>query len=221
MRVAIVLTLAGLSVLPSLGAAEIKTRVRPDGSIEVYNEPVKNPAPGKVSRASTPRRVHRDRSEWDRSIRDASDQHSLDPKLIRSVIEVESGFNPGAVSSKGAQGLMQLMPETARELAVKDPFDPEQSIFGGTLYLRRMMDEFGRIEVALAAYNAGPGAVRRYGGIPPFTETLGYVRKVMTLYRGVAPVLPEPVRSVRPGRKVYLQVGPDSEIIMTTNPVGK
>ncbi|MBZ0112314.1 MAG: lytic transglycosylase domain-containing protein [Thermoanaerobaculia bacterium] len=218
MRVAIVLTLTVLWVLPSLGAAEIKTRVRADGSIEVYNEPSKKPA---TSRASAPNRVHRDRSEWDRSIRDASDEHSLDPKLIRSVIEVESGFNPAAVSSKGAQGLMQLMPETARELAVSDPFDPEQSIFGGTLYLRRMMDEFGRIEIALAAYNAGPGAVRRHGGIPPYTETRDYVRKVMTLYRGVAPVLPEPVRSVRPGRKVYLRVGPDNEIIMTTTPVGE
>ena len=199
-------------------SAEIKTRVLPNGTVEIYNDgggvrpPAAPPAaPPIVSLVATPR------SSWDRWIQEASDLNSLDPKLLRSVIQVESAFNARAVSREGARGLMQLMPATARELGVADSFDPQQSILGGARYLKQMMDEFGRIELALAGYNAGPGAVRRYKGIPPYMETRDYVRKVMSLYRGVAPVLSEPLRSVTPGRKVYLRVGPDNKVVMTTS----
>ncbi len=103
----------------------------------------------------------------------------LDRALIKAVIKVESDFNPKVVSRKGAQGLMQLMPETAREVGVSNPFDPSQSIHGGAYYLRKMLDSFDRnLDYALAAYNAGPSAVRKYGGIPPFAETQNYVTKV-------------------------------------------
>ena len=103
----------------------------------------------------------------------------LDRSLIKAVIKVESNFNPQVVSSKGAQGLMQLMPETAREIGVKNPFDPSDSIYGGAFYLRKMLDSFDKnLDYALAAYNAGPGTVRRYGGIPPFEETQNYVKRV-------------------------------------------
>ncbi len=103
----------------------------------------------------------------------------LDSSLIKAVIKVESDFNPQVVSSKGAQGLMQLMPETAREIGVKNPFDPSDSIYGGSFYLRKMLDSFDlNLDYALAAYNAGPGTVRRYGGIPPFEETQNYVKRV-------------------------------------------
>ena len=103
---------------------------------------------------------------------------SLDPALIKAVIQVESGGDPTAVSNKGACGLMQLMPETSRILKVDDPFDPKQNIIGGAGYLRYQLDEFGDIDLALAAYNAGPMAVKRYGRIPPFKETREYVRMV-------------------------------------------
>jgi len=103
----------------------------------------------------------------------------LDESLIKAVIKVESDYDPAVVSSKGAQGLMQLMPETAREIGVKNPFDPSDSIYGGSFYLRKMLDSFDRnLDYALAAYNAGPAAVRKYGGIPPFAETQNYVRRV-------------------------------------------
>ena len=103
----------------------------------------------------------------------------LDESLIKAVIKVESDYDPSVVSSKGAQGLMQLMPETAREIGVNNPFDPSDSIYGGSYYLRKMLDSFDRnLDYALAAYNAGPAAVRKYGGIPPFEETQNYVRRV-------------------------------------------
>lgn len=103
----------------------------------------------------------------------------LDRALIKAIIKVESDFNPKVVSRKGAKGLMQLMPETAREVGVSNPFDPSQAIHGGAYYLRKMLDSFDRnLDYALAAYNAGPNAVRKYGGIPPFTETQNYVIKV-------------------------------------------
>ena len=105
--------------------------------------------------------------------------YRLEEALVRAVIKVESDYNPSAVSSKGALGMMQLIPTTAKLLKVSDPLDPEQNIRGGSHYLRMMLDQFdGDLDLALAAYNAGPTAVRRYGGVPPFKETQRYLTKV-------------------------------------------
>ena len=111
-------------------------------------------------------------------VEDAAARHRVDPLLVHAVIAVESAHRPDAVSPEGAQGLMQLMPRTARMLGVSDPFDPRANVEGGVAYLRRLADEFGTV-LALAAYNAGPGAVREHGGVPPFPETRGYVRSVL------------------------------------------
>ena len=107
----------------------------------------------------------------------------LPSELIWAVIKAESGFRADARSPAGARGLMQLMPATARSLGVEDSYDAEQNIFGGARYLRKMANRFdGELALMLAGYNAGPGAVRRHGGVPPFPETLGYVRRVLGYY---------------------------------------
>ncbi|QGP90717.1 Membrane-bound lytic murein transglycosylase F [Neomoorella glycerini] len=111
-------------------------------------------------------------------------RYNLPAALLQGVVEAESGFNPRAVSPAGATGLMQLMPATARALGVTDPFDPEANLDGGARYLRQLLDSFqGDLVLALAAYNAGPGAVKRYGGIPPYRETQAYIQKVLAAAR--------------------------------------
>ncbi len=118
-------------------------------------------------------------------IRRHCEARHLDPRLVRAVIQVESGYNHRARSNKGAMGLMQLMPDTAVELAVFHPYDVDENLRGGTAYLRQLIDAFqGSLEMALAAYNAGPGAVERHHGVPPYPDTVDYVQRVMALYRG-------------------------------------
>jgi hypothetical protein len=136
------------------------------------------------------------RDNYDDLIVEHARAQGLRTDLVRAVVQVESGYNPRAVSSKGAQGLMQLMPATARQLGVRAPFDPEENIRGGTTYLRQLLDRFdGNEELALAAYNAGPLAVDRYGNkVPPYQETRNYVRKVRTQTT---------VGTAQPVRKVY------------------
>jgi len=118
-------------------------------------------------------------------VEQVSVERGLDFKLVDALVTVESGYNPTAVSRKGAQGLMQLMPDTARRLNVDNPFDPEQNVRGGVAELDRLIDRYsGNLQLALAAYNAGEGAVERHRGIPPYRETRDYVARIMSLYTG-------------------------------------
>ena len=131
----------------------------------------------RVATSSLPPSGH---DRFESLVQEHASRHALRPDLVRAVIQVESGFNPMARSPKGAMGLMQLMPETARELGVRNPYDPADNIRGGCAYLRQLIDRYnGSEELALAAYNAGAGAVDRHGRtIPPYRETRDYVRKV-------------------------------------------
>ncbi len=121
----------------------------------------------------------------DAAIDAAAARHNVDPSLVRSVVKVESNFNPNAVSRKGAMGLMQLMPSTARSLNVVNPFDPVQNVDAGVRHLRKLLDSYnGNVRLSLAAYNAGSGAVARSAGVPHFRETQNYVRRITDLYNG-------------------------------------
>jgi soluble lytic murein transglycosylase-like protein len=138
----------------------------------------------RIAIAGRPPLLLRRNTSFDEHIRAAADKYGLPLPLLKAVMEAESNFDPSALSDRGATGLMQLMPNTARELFVIDVYDPAQNIDGGARYLRLLCDQFGSdLEKVLAAYNAGPEAVRRAGGaIPPIPETQAYVRKVIALY---------------------------------------
>lgn len=148
---------------------------------------VKAGVPQKRTRYSSRSRRSIFSSRYDHLIRAAARRYNLDPMLIKAVIKTESDFDRFSVSSKGAKGLMQLMPGTAREMRVRSVFDPKQNIFGGSRYLRQMHNRFGGdSRLALAAYNAGPTAVKNHRGVPPYPETKRYIKKVQAHYRSLS-----------------------------------
>jgi soluble lytic murein transglycosylase-like protein len=182
----------GLAVLlaalaaPALAGGPIFTFTDDDGVVHFTNIPPRDPRYRRLPRS--PRRaplvrVVPARSDYDPLIDQAAQAHRLPPALVKAVIAAESDFDPQAVSRAGAQGLMQLMPTTAAVLGVADPLEPTQNVHGGVSYLRSLLDRYGDLTRALAAYNAGPEAVDHYGGVPPYRETRAYVDRVLTYYR--------------------------------------
>ncbi|MBF0136554.1 MAG: lytic transglycosylase domain-containing protein [Magnetococcales bacterium] len=140
----------------------------------------------------------------DQLIQEVAYGQGLDPVLLRAVVAVESDFNPRSVSSKGAMGLMQLMPGTAQDMGLRNPFHPEQNLRAGARYLKLMLERFPTLPMALAAYNAGPSSVENHGGIPPYPETRQYIKKVLELYWRNSHTLPQD-RGLRadPDRRSY------------------
>jgi soluble lytic murein transglycosylase-like protein len=166
-------------------AAQIYVVVDADGTRRFTNEPVDGAEVFIETRFSPDGRAP-GIVPYRREIDDAALRAGIDPKLIEAIIAAESAFDPNARSKKGAQGLMQLMPETADRFGVANVWDPRQNILGGTAYLRWLIQEFnGDLHHVLAAYNAGEGAVERHGGVPPYPETRDYIERVLSYYRAV------------------------------------
>jgi soluble lytic murein transglycosylase len=180
---AVIAGVGSLAFSVSTSRAEIYQYVARDGSISLTNVP-SDSRYRKVQIESSQLHTALSERELEPVIRRYSSQHQLHPALIRAVIKAESNFDPRAVSRTGAIGLMQLMPQTAVRLDVRDMYDPDDNVGGGTKYLRQLLDRFhGNLPLALAAYNAGENAVDRYQALPPYDETRRYVRKVLGYYR--------------------------------------
>lgn len=150
----------------------------------------------------------------------AAREHQVDPLLVDAIIRAESGYSPLAISPKGAAGLMQIMPATARQLGARDRFDPADNVRAGVRYLKALRDTFGDDRLALAAYNAGPAAVRRHRGVPPYQETIEYVGKVTNYYqqaRAAAPAAPrQPQTQEEPVRGLLVETDPSGRIWLRT-----
>ena len=166
---------------PALGAVNAAADATAAGKPAGKDEPASQDP--NYSQAAGDRSVSA--AQIDRYINEAAERHHVDPNLVRALIKVESNFNPGAVSSKGAMGLMQLMPATARRYEVRNPFDAAQNVDAAVRHLKGLLENFrGDVPLTLAAYNAGQGAVERNGGIPPYTETRNYVRRITGIMAG-------------------------------------
>lgn len=145
-------------------------------------------------------------------INSACNRHGVDPSLVHAIVKVESDFNPYALSRKGAMGLMQLMPQTAVNMNVGNSFNPDDNINGGVKYLRYLIDRYeGNLSLALAAYNSGETAVKKWGTIPPYRETQNYVQRILRIYGGKD-------RAVRPRYTIYMVYGEDGALMLTDNP---
>lgn len=139
-----------------------------------------------IKNANAPTVKQSEENNFNQLFMDCAEKYDFDPDLLKAVAKAESGFDAKAVSLAGAKGIMQLMPDTARELGVKDILDPAENIAGGTKYLKKMLERYnGDVKLALAAYNAGPGSVDKFGDIPPFAETKNYVNKVQKYYQQI------------------------------------
>jgi len=146
-------------------------------------------------------------------INTSCEKYGVDPSLVHALVKVESDYNPFALSNKGAMGLMQLMPQTATDMNVKNSFSPQDNVDGGVRYLRYLLDRYeGNLSLALAAYNSGETSVKRWGTVPPFKETKDYVKKVLAIYHGTGKT------TLAPRYTIYVGHAPDGTLILTDNP---
>jgi soluble lytic murein transglycosylase len=217
-RFALLATLVAALIDVGSAGAEMYKLTAPDGTLHFTNAPTDPKYQRMGFKSGTDAGWLRlpqggETGPYIQEIRDAADRYGVPFKLVSAVIRAESGYNPRAVSRKGAQGLMQLMPTTASMLGVRNSFDPRENIEGGVRHLRGLMDRFpNSLPLALAAYNAGEKAVVQYGGIPPYPETQDYVTKVMNYYGG-------PIEGgTTPPTRIYQSIAPDGTITYTNIP---
>jgi len=220
---ALITVLTGLLVVPPVEADTYRL-VDSAGVVHLTNAPADPRYRGLpvTSGSSTGwlRMTETSRSLYATEIREISARHGVDATLVESVIRAESAFNPTAVSRAGARGLMQLMPKTALALGVRDSFNPRENIDGGVRHLRYLLDRYpGNVTLAVAAYNAGEGAVDSYRGIPPYAETQQYVRRVLQSSGGGGGGVWSGGRSVIP-RSVYRYAGPNGSVTYSNLPPG-
>ena len=191
--ISLLFTVVFIVVLKISGSCDIYTYVDKDGVMHFTNVPTSNIIPYSVyikessgSRSNSTSSVRSragDSSPFQGLITRAAEEHGIAEPLLKAIIKAESNFDPSAVSKKGAMGLMQVMPNNFKALQIRDPFDPEQNIMGGARYFGQLMKRFeGDLRLAIAAYNAGPDAVEQYNRIPPYKETMNYVKRVMKYY---------------------------------------
>jgi Transglycosylase SLT domain/Domain of unknown function (DUF4124) len=223
-----VLTLSGLT-LALLGRAEAGATFRFEddaGTVHFTNVPSdpryrfyradRDPAPAMPARPGVPRASL---AAFADAIRSAAQRYQVDQRLVEAVILTESAGNPGAISPKGAQGLMQLMPARAAALGVRDAFNPIENLDGGVRHLRDLLRTFGGdVTLALAAYNAGEAAVRAYRGVPPFAETQAYLRRIRSLYDGAGSLTATAAAVLSAPQQVYRRVEPDGTVVFTNLP---
>ena len=177
---------AGQSATPTQASSSTMTTTAPAATSSATFAQALSQATAAAPATGSPTASLPEAGPFMNDIQSAAARYHVDPALIQAVIQQESGFNPNATSSAGAAGLMQLMPSTARGLGVTNPYDPAQSIDAGTRNLRDQLDRFGGdVRLALAAYNAGPGAVSQYGGVPPYPETQSYVTNVLSIFNSL------------------------------------
>lgn len=211
-----------LSLAASTARGVVRVVVK-NGKTLIYNDGIaEGSAARQAASASWSAAQVAARSRFDTLIIAAARDHALDPKLLKSVMLFESGFNPKAVSRKGARGLMQLMPRTARLHGVQNVHDPQQNVQAGARHLAYLLELYrGDLEKTLAAYNAGEAAVERYGGIPPFDETRDYVRNILWAYEGRADLrggFGQPSqKTMRPGRPVKVVRDTNNRLLLTTS----
>lgn len=176
-----------LAWLPDRARADIYVRVHQDGHKEFTNRPsglgwmfyMKEDGSDPVIHFA----VQDKPKSIDEIVGEIAKKFEIEAALVKAIIKAESNCDPNAVSRRGAQGLMQLMPATAKGLKVEKPFDPKENILGGVKYIKGLMASYGDLRLALAAYNAGPGTIQKYSGIPPYRETVNYVKKVLKFYK--------------------------------------
>ncbi len=228
----VITSLLALLVIAGSARADIYRYVDEDG-VAYYTDAPLNKKAEKIMRTDPPATSTADtgqkngqfssRRDFTGIVADKATKYEIDPSLLHAVIKTESNGNPYAVSRKGAMGLMQLMPMTASDLDVRNPFDPEENIDGGTRYLKYLIEKFkGDLTLALAAYNAGPNLVEKRRAVPEISETKQYVKKVLSLYNGKTshPVPSNQVAAAKP-EQIYKVVAEDGSVLFTNSPYYK